>query len=163
MSFDEIWRGVRAWRACINDVQQNAYDSVVARHAGAGREPHADHRSESAIRGRAGTGSGGRQEPARKTGSIVAHESVHRRNSGDGELSDLRSQRASRPATRSPGARSNLAITTPFEPGSVFKVITLAAALETTNLTPDTMINCGNGTIKLFGRVIHDHTPLFDR
>ncbi|MEQ1887191.1 MAG: penicillin-binding protein [Bryobacteraceae bacterium] len=54
-------------------------------------------------------------------------------------------------------ARSNLAVSAPFEPGSVFKVITLAAALETTNLTPDTMINCGNGTINLFGRVIHDH------
>ena len=56
-----------------------------------------------------------------------------------------------------PGARSNLAVATPFEPGSVFKVVTLAAALETTNLTPDSIINCGNGTIKLFGRVIHDH------
>nr|MDP9113623.1 transpeptidase family protein [Acidobacteriota bacterium] len=55
------------------------------------------------------------------------------------------------------GARSNLAVAAPFEPGSVFKVITLAAALETTNLTPDTIINCGNGTINLFGRVIHDH------
>lgn len=54
------------------------------------------------------------------------------------------------------GARSNLAITTPFEPGSVFKVITLSAALESTHLTPDSMINCGNGSINLFGRVIHD-------
>jgi len=56
-----------------------------------------------------------------------------------------------------PFARSNLAVSAPFEPGSVFKVITLSAALETTNLTPDTMINCGNGTITLAGRVIHDH------
>jgi cell division protein FtsI (penicillin-binding protein 3) len=55
-------------------------------------------------------------------------------------------------------ARSDLAVSAPFEPGSVFKVITLAAALETTNLTPDTMINCGNGTITLAGRVIHDHS-----
>src|SRR5262249_37607816 len=55
------------------------------------------------------------------------------------------------------GARSNLAITTPFEPGSVFKTVTLAAALETTRIRPDTMIDCGNGRIKLFGRVIHDH------
>jgi cell division protein FtsI (penicillin-binding protein 3) len=53
-------------------------------------------------------------------------------------------------------ARSNLAISTPFEPGSVFKVVTLTAAFETTNLTPDTLINCGNGSINLFGRVIHD-------
>ena len=60
-------------------------------------------------------------------------------------------------AKEAEGARSNLAVTTPFEPGSVFKVITLAAALETTSLTPDTVINCGNGTINLFGRVIHDH------
>lgn len=54
-------------------------------------------------------------------------------------------------------ARSNLAVATPFEPGSVFKVITLAAALETTQLRPDSVIPCGNGTINLFGRVIHDH------
>ena len=32
-------------------------------------------------------------------------------------------------------ARSNLAIATPFEPGSVFKTITLSAALETTKIT----------------------------
>jgi cell division protein FtsI (penicillin-binding protein 3) len=56
----------------------------------------------------------------------------------------------------SAAARSNLAITTPFEPGSVFKVITLSAALETTPLTPDSIINCGFGTLKIFGRVIHD-------
>src|SRR6185369_8674772 len=55
-----------------------------------------------------------------------------------------------------PAARSNLAITTPFEPGSVFKVVTVSAALETNSLTPDTLINCGNGVINLYGRVIHD-------
>ncbi|MEO7145958.1 MAG: penicillin-binding protein [Bryobacteraceae bacterium] len=52
--------------------------------------------------------------------------------------------------------RTNLAVSTPFEPGSVFKVVTLSAALETTNLTPATMIPCGGGSIRLFGRVIHD-------
>ncbi len=56
-----------------------------------------------------------------------------------------------------PNARSNLAVTTPFEPGSVFKVITLTAALESTSLRPDSIINCGNGQINLFGRIIHDH------
>ena len=48
-------------------------------------------------------------------------------------------------------------MTAPFEPGSVFKTITLAAALETTNLKPQTIIPCGNGSITLFGRTIHDH------
>ena len=33
--------------------------------------------------------------------------------------------------------RENLAVVAPFEPGSVFKVVTLSAALETTRLTPD--------------------------
>lgn len=52
--------------------------------------------------------------------------------------------------------RGNLCVSTPFEPGSVFKVFTLSAALETTNLRPDTPINCGGGLINLFGRTIHD-------
>ncbi len=53
-------------------------------------------------------------------------------------------------------SREDLAIAAPFEPGSVFKVITLSAALETTHLRPETMINCGGGQITLFGRTIHD-------
>ena len=60
-----------------------------------------------------------------------------------------------------PGAnlagRTNLAVSTPFEPGSVFKVITLSSALETTRLRPETMINCGNGSLTIFGRTVHDH------
>ena len=55
-------------------------------------------------------------------------------------------------------ARENLAVSAPFEPGSVYKVITLSSALETTSLRPESMINCGNGSINLFGRIIHDHS-----
>jgi cell division protein FtsI (penicillin-binding protein 3) len=55
-------------------------------------------------------------------------------------------------------ARSNLAIATPFEPGSVFKVITLSAALETTSLRPDTVIPCGN-SIKVYDLTIRDEHP----
>ena len=44
----------------------------------------------------------------------------------------------------------------PFEPGSVFKVITLSAALETTDLKPSTMINCGNGSFTMAGRTVHE-------
>ncbi|HLK68207.1 MAG TPA: penicillin-binding protein [Bryobacteraceae bacterium] len=53
-------------------------------------------------------------------------------------------------------ARQNHAAAVPFEPGSVFKVITLSAALETTSLSPDSLINCHGGAISLPGRVIHD-------
>src|SRR5579863_5814411 len=55
-------------------------------------------------------------------------------------------------------ARENLAVSAPFEPESVYKVITLSSALETTRLRPESMINCGGGKINLFGRVIHDHS-----
>ena len=55
-----------------------------------------------------------------------------------------------------PTARFNHPVSVAFEPGSVFKIVTLTAALETTKLRPETLINCGNGTINLFGRVIHE-------
>lgn len=51
----------------------------------------------------------------------------------------------------------NLAIEAPFEPGSVFKVVTIAAALELGRVTPETIIDCGMGQMTLFNRVIHDH------
>ena len=53
-------------------------------------------------------------------------------------------------------ARFNHAVSVPFEPGSVFKVITLSAALETTTLRPESMINCGNGTLTMAGRTVHE-------
>lgn len=52
--------------------------------------------------------------------------------------------------------RQNHAVSVPFEPGSVFKVVTLTAALETTGLRPESPINCHGGVLKLPGRVIHD-------
>jgi|KBSMisStaDraftv2_1062788.scaffolds.fasta_scaffold70917_2 cell division protein FtsI (penicillin-binding protein 3) len=55
-----------------------------------------------------------------------------------------------------PVGREDLAVVAPFEPGSVFKIVTLSAALETTNLTPLSVINCGGGVLRMFGRVIHD-------
>jgi cell division protein FtsI (penicillin-binding protein 3) len=59
---------------------------------------------------------------------------------------------ASEPAS----ARTDCGVSVPFEPGSVFKVITLSAALETTNLNPESLIATGNGALSLPGRVVHD-------
>ena len=55
-----------------------------------------------------------------------------------------------------PLARFDLGVSVPFEPGSIFKVVTLSAALETTNLRPDSPIATGGGTLSLPGRVIHE-------
>jgi len=55
-----------------------------------------------------------------------------------------------------PYGREDYAVVAPFEPGSVFKVITLSAALETTRLRPDSIIDCGNGILRIGSRIIHD-------
>ena len=55
-----------------------------------------------------------------------------------------------------PISRWDLGAQVPFEPGSMFKVITLTAALETTDLRPDSMIHTGNGILVLPGRVVHE-------
>ena len=136
-------------------MKQNPYDSVVARKPEPGSDitltidQNLQYEAEKEIE-RAAQASGA------KSGSIVVM------NPYTGEILAMANWPTFDPNEppapgEAPGARSNLAITTPFEPGSVFKVITLAAALETTRLRPDSPINCGNGSLNLMGRVIHDH------
>lgn len=50
----------------------------------------------------------------------------------------------------------NRAISAPYEPGSVYKTITFSSAFEFTNLQPADVINCGNGSISLYGHTIRD-------
>ena len=52
--------------------------------------------------------------------------------------------------------REDFAVVAPFEPGSVFKVVTVSTAMETTRLKPDSLIDSGNGSMKMLGRTIHD-------
>jgi cell division protein FtsI (penicillin-binding protein 3) len=46
-----------------------------------------------------------------------------------------------------------------YEPGSVFKVLTLTAAIENGAVTPDQIIDCQMGKINVAGRLIHDWKP----
>jgi cell division protein FtsI (penicillin-binding protein 3) len=50
----------------------------------------------------------------------------------------------------------NHAVSDVYEPGSVFKLVTYSAALDTNVTKPDDKINCQGGQINLFGRIIHD-------
>jgi cell division protein FtsI (penicillin-binding protein 3) len=53
----------------------------------------------------------------------------------------------------------NHAVTDQFEPGSTMKPFTIATALETGKIKPNTVINTAGGTLTLGGRTIHDTHP----
>jgi len=53
------------------------------------------------------------------------------------------------PSSPNDPALENLAVKHAFEPGSVFKMITMTTAIETTDLRPESMIDCGTGAITI--------------
>jgi cell division protein FtsI (penicillin-binding protein 3) len=153
LQFDEELAGKAGKARLYRDVKQNVYDSVVAVKPEPGvnitlsldsnLQYVAERELDKAI-----------DSSGAKTGSIVAL------NPYTGDVLAMANYPRFDPnvppgSSEPPNARSNLAITTPFEPGSVFKVITLSAALETTQIRPGTIIPCGS-SIKLYDRTIHD-------
>jgi cell division protein FtsI (penicillin-binding protein 3) len=56
-----------------------------------------------------------------------------------------------------PGSWRNRTIMDAYEPGSTFKIITAAAALESGLVHADDPFDCGMGSIVLFGITIRDH------
>jgi cell division protein FtsI (penicillin-binding protein 3) len=56
-----------------------------------------------------------------------------------------------------PQALKNRSVSDVYEPGSTFKLVTLAAALEEKITNPDEVIDCQMGSIVLNGLRIHDH------
>jgi cell division protein FtsI (penicillin-binding protein 3) len=153
-SLNEELQGLDGELRLVSDVQKRGFDAKVASEPQAGQQIRltldsriqfvAERELRKAI-----------EEHHSKSGSIVAMDPK------TGDILALANYPTYDPnALSSPAdlsARENLAVTAPVEPGSVFKVITLSAALETTRLRPETIINCGGGIIKLFGRTIHDH------
>ncbi len=53
----------------------------------------------------------------------------------------------------------NRAVSAIYEPGSTFKLITLAAALDQGITRPDEVFDCENGSVLVAGHRIHDHKP----
>ncbi len=50
----------------------------------------------------------------------------------------------------------NHAVSDVYEPGSTFKPVTYAAALEEKAITPDTIVDCGGGSMSIAGHTVHD-------
>ncbi len=61
------------------------------------------------------------------------------------------------PTELGPEELKNPAVEHVFEPGSTFKVVTAAAALEEHRVTPTDTFFCENGSWQIPGRTIHDH------
>ena len=59
--------------------------------------------------------------------------------------------------TSNPENRRNRAITDLYEPGSVFKSVTLASILENKVFSLDEKFNCENGAWAVAGKILHDH------
>lgn len=79
-----------------------------------------------------------------KTGEILALANVPTFNPNE------------RPEDANDPSRANRAIGWPYEPGSVFKIVTYAAAFEEGLFDPDDIIHCGGGQITIGKRVIRD-------
>jgi cell division protein FtsI (penicillin-binding protein 3) len=58
-----------------------------------------------------------------------------------------------------PDARVDRAASSLYEPGSVFKIVTLAAAIDQGITNPDEVVDCQNGAIYIAGHRIRDHKP----
>lgn len=56
-------------------------------------------------------------------------------------------------------ARMNRAVTALYEPGSTFKLITLAAAFDQDEIRPEQVFDCENGAVYVAGHRIRDHKP----
>lgn len=56
----------------------------------------------------------------------------------------------------------NRAVVDAYEPGSMFKVITAAAALQEKVVEPEEVIDCGGGSIDIAGVRINDHAVFHD-
>ena len=157
LSLEKVLRGKPGMMRTQADVRQNVFDRKYFEDAQPGRnitlaiDERIQYVAERELKKAV-------EENRCKTGSIVVMDPKN------GEILAMTAFPTYNPNQRpEPGEdlspRLNLAVSAPFEPGSVFKVITVAAALETTKITPKTPIHCGNGRMTLFKRVIHDHVP----
>jgi cell division protein FtsI (penicillin-binding protein 3) len=61
-------------------------------------------------------------------------------------------------ATESPlESRMDRAVSAIYEPGSTFKLVTLAAAFDQNQIRPEEVFDCENGAVVVSGHLIHDH------
>jgi cell division protein FtsI (penicillin-binding protein 3) len=55
-----------------------------------------------------------------------------------------------------PGSLTNLAVSDVYEPGSTFKLVTYATALDAAGVQPEDIVDCQDGSMTMDGRTLHD-------
>ncbi|AFL89665.1 cell division protein FtsI/penicillin-binding protein 2 [Terriglobus roseus DSM 18391] len=55
-----------------------------------------------------------------------------------------------------PSILKNLAVSDVYEPGSTFKLVTYAAALDGAGVEPTDIVDCQGGAMTMYGRTLHD-------
>jgi cell division protein FtsI (penicillin-binding protein 3) len=55
-----------------------------------------------------------------------------------------------------PAILKNLAVSDVYEPGSTFKLVTYAAALDGAGVQPTDIVDCQGGAMTMYGRTLHD-------
>lgn len=63
------------------------------------------------------------------------------------------------PGQSSPNDRTNRAIVHTYEPGSVFKIVTAAGALQEGVVKETDIIDCEHGAYRVGNHILHDHEP----
>jgi len=153
-SLDEELKGKAGLLSQLSDAQRRGIDSEVLADAEAGADfgisidTRIQYAADSALARAA-------EEFNAETGSLIVVSPY------SGEILAMSNYPGFDPnadvvTERDVAARKNNAVSAPFEPGSVFKMITVSAGLEATSLGPESLIDCGPGYMRLFGRTIHD-------
>jgi cell division protein FtsI (penicillin-binding protein 3) len=88
-----------------------------------------------------------------KGGSVIIMDA------SNGDIIALANYPTFTPNTRNLEHTRNQAICDIFEPGSVFKIVTLIAAIEENKFSEEDKIFCENGKFKIPGSILHDWKP----
>ncbi len=154
LSLDKYLRGERAFLMCERDARgrvivPSTTPVEVSSQGGSVSltiDRNVQHVAESELRGavaKYGARGGVALVMHPKTGEILA-------------IATLPTYNPNAPAGAVPVARKNPALTDTYEPGSTFKVFTMAAALESGSVKTSEKIYCENGSYRYAGRVLHD-------
>lgn len=94
--------------------------------------------------------------------SHAIHGTIVVQNPNNGELlavANWPTFDANNAGSYSADSRMDRAVSAAYEPGSIFKPLTMVGAIENGVVTPNELIDCQMGEILVAGRVIHDWKP----